>query len=400
MSEGFKIGRAQAGDAQREIPLCIPETSAEELAAVAEVLKTGWLAHGPKNKEFERLFAEYLGVPYAVSLNSCASALFLVLKAAQIRGEVILPSFTFVASANAVEAAGAKCVFADVDFETCMLNPAAVAAAVTSRTEALMVVHFAGQLADMDALTAIAAKHKLLLIEDSAEAIGATYKGKKSGAWGEGCFSFWPTKNITTGEGGMLTTRDRRLADEVRTYSGHGIASTTLAREKEKMPWLRAASVPGYNCRMSNILAAIGCEQMRRLDGMNAARRRTAALYDRLLDPEFFHLPVEKPQRLHAYQMYTVKLKTGDRTAFLSKLREKGIGATVHFDPAVHEQPYYAAQYPQKEGALPVTEALARSIVTLPLYPRLTEEEAIFVAQAANAAARRENGGAATRCAF
>lgn len=371
-----------------KIPLCVPDLGEEEIAAVVEVLRSGWLAHGPKNKELEQLFTEYLGVPHAVSLNSCASALFLAVKAAGVRGEVILPSFTFAASANAPAAAGARCVFAEVDYETCMLDPAAVEAAVTRETEALMVVHFAGQLAEMDLLAAVAKKHGLLLIEDSAEALGATYKGKKSGAWGAGCFSFWATKNITTGEGGLYTSKDEKHAAAVRTLSGHGIASTTLAREKREKPWLRAATVPGYNCRLSNILAALGCVQMKKLDRMNTARRRLAARYGELLDPELFDLPVEAPGRKHVYQMYTVKLKRGERTAFLARLREKGIGASVHFDPPVHLQPYYVETVKTPPGALPVTEKLAARLVTLPIYPAMSAAEVEYAAREANAAAK------------
>jgi perosamine synthetase len=361
----------------------------EELRAIAAVLKSGWLAHGPNNHDFEHLFAEFVGVPHAVSLNSCASALFLAVHANGIKGEVILPSFTFVASANAVATAGAQCVFADVNYDDCCLDVAHAEALITPRTEAIMPVHYAGQAADMERLVAVAKKHNLRLIEDSAEAIGATVNGKQTGSWGDGCWSFYPTKNIATGEGGMLTTTDGALADKARAIAGHGVASSTWAREKKEKPWLRAATYAGFNFRMSNILAALGVVQMKKLNRMNDARRKHAAGYNALLNRDFFELPVEKPGRKHVYQMYTLKLKRVDRTAFLADLRGQKIGATVHFDPPVHTQPYYAETCRSEFLDLPVTNRIAASIVTLPMYPTMTEADVEYVANAANAAAAK-----------
>lgn len=373
----------------RTVPLCVPDMDGEELNAVAEVLKSGWLAHGPMNHEFERLFAELIGVPHAVSLNSCASALFLAIHANGITGEVILPSFTFVASSNAVVTGGAKCVFADINPDDCCINPAHVESLITPRTEAIMPVHFAGQPADMEALAAIARKHNLRIIEDSAEAIGASINGKQTGTWGDACWSFYPTKNLATGEGGMLTTSDSGLAEKARAIAGHGIASSTWAREKKEKPWLRAATFAGFNFRMSNILAAIGVVQMKKLDRMNTARRAHAAAYNALLNQEFFELPVEKPDRHHVYQMYTLKLKNINRTNFLADLRAQGIGATVHFDPPVHTQPFYAELYDSAKLNLPVTQRITSSIMTLPMYPAMSQSDVQFVADAANSAAQR-----------
>ena len=370
----------------RNIPLCIPDMGEDEIRAIAEVLKSGWLAHGPLNHEFEKMLAQLVGVPHAVSLNSCASALFLAIYASGIKGEVILPSFTFVASANAIVTGGAKCVFADIDYDTCCLDPACVEALITRRTEALMPVHYAGQAADMERLAQIAGKHHLKIIEDSAEAIGATCGGKQTGNWGIGCWSFYPTKNITTGEGGMLTTTDGALAEKVRALAGHGVASSTWAREKKEKPWLRAATYAGFNFRMSNVLAALGVVQLKKLARMNGARRRHATQYDALLDKKFFDLPVEAAGRGHVYQMYTVKLKGIERTKFLAELRAQGIGATVHFDPPVHTQPFYAETLNSGKLALPVTNQVAACIVTLPIYPGMSEDEVSFVAQAANKA--------------
>ena len=365
------------------IPLCVPDIGEGDLRAVQEVVRSGWLTHGPKTEEFEERFAEYIGVKRAVAMNSCTSALFLAIKAQGITGEVILPSFTFVASANAVVTAGAIPVFADIEYDTCNIDPTSIEERITQRTEAIMVVHYGGQSCQMDRIMAIAERHGLALIEDSAETIGGEFRGRKAGSFGTGCFSFFPTKNITTGEGGMLTTDDEALADKVKALVGHGIFSDTFQREKAERPWFRAASLAGYNFRMSNILGALGVEQLKRIEQLNEARRRHAAyLSTRLADVEEIDLPVESDGCRHVYQMYTIKVKPPiDRNRFVLALREKGIGASVHFDPPAHLQPYYQERF-GGNADLPVTEQVAKRIVTLPMYPRLTEHELESIATA------------------
>lgn len=357
------------------VPLCVPELDESDVARVAEVTEAGWLIHGPYNAQLEEEFASYLGVGQAVSLNSCASALHLALLALGVKGEVIIPSFTFMATANAVITAGANPVYADIRRDTCNLDPAAVEAALSPRTEAIMPVHYAGQACEMDELMRIADRHGLAMVEDSAENIGGEFRGRKAGSFGVGCFSFYPTKNMTTAEGGMLTTDDESLAASVRTYAGHGVSSTTLAREKQERPWLRAATLPGYNFRMSNVHAAIGVGQLARLDEMNARRRAHAERYrERLGDLEQIELPIEAEGCSHVYQMYTPKLSADlDRTAFLANLRSRGVGASVHFDPPVHRQPYYAELLGDRAPELPVTDEVAATIFSLPMFPTMTD---------------------------
>ena len=242
----------------RKIPLCIPYVGQEELDAVREVLESGWYAVGPKNKEFEDQFRELIGVKHAISMNSCTSCLQLAIECNNITGEVILPSFTFVASANSIITAGAVPVFVDIDPDTYCIDPDKIEEAITEKTEAIMPVHWGGQAADMTRIMKIAQKYNLKIIEDSAETLSGTHKGKQVGSYGVGCFSFFPTKNVTTGEGGMLTTDDDELAEHVRTMIGHGISKSTFQREKEIRPWFRSAKRVGYNFLLSNILAAIG----------------------------------------------------------------------------------------------------------------------------------------------
>lgn len=358
-----------------KIPLCVPNIGKEELAAIKEVMKSGWLTDGPKNAEFEEKFAEYIGVKRAVTLNSCTSALQLALEVLSVKGEVILPSFTFVASANAVVKAGAIPVFADIDYDTCNINPEDIIKKITKRTEAIMVVHFAGQSCQMDKIMDIAQRHNLKVIEDSAETIGGTYKESKTGSFGVGCFSFFPTKNIATGEGGMLTTNDNGVADKVKTLAGHGIAKGAYKRERENEPWLREACMAGYNYRMSSLLAAMGVEQLKKINVMNECRRENSSYLNKKLGFDEIDLPVETENCKHVYQMYTIKLKNVNRTKFIIGLREKGIMASVHFTPPVHLQDYYKNVYKHKKGDLPVTERVAENIVTLPMYPQLTRKE-------------------------
>jgi perosamine synthetase len=369
------------------IPLSRPSIGQDEVDAVSRVLRSGWLAHGSEVEAFEREFANYIGVRHAVALNSCASALQLALVAAGVRGEVITPSFTFVATANAILASGCSPVFADIDEKTCNLDPAAIEAQITARTRAVMPVHFAGQCCRMDEIMAVARYHNLLVIEDSAEAIGATYAGRMAGSFGIGCFSFYPTKNITTGEGGMIAADDGELAARVRALRNHGIRKDDVTHQQWPS-WHRVATLQGYNYRLTNFQAALGRVQLARLDRMNAARRSHARYLNRNLRLSGIRLPEETGGCQHVFQMYTIRLDLDryDRNQFVRTLTELGIGATVHFDPPLHLQPCYANATPAR-CPLPVTEQVARTIVTLPMYPDLSELELDRIIQAVHTAA-------------
>ena len=364
----------------RKIPLCIPYTGQEEKDAVCEVIDSGWYAHGPKNHEFEEGFAELLGIKHAFSMNSCTSALHLAVEGMGITGEVILPSFTFVASANAVITGGAKPVFADISYDTCNIDPASIERMISPQTEAIMPVHYGGQSADMTAIMEIAEKHKLVVIEDSAETIGGTHNGRLTGTFDIGCFSFYPTKNLTTGEGGMLTTNDDQLALKVKSLLAHGIDKSTYEREDKEKAWYRSASRIGYNFRMSNILAAIGVEQLKKLPEMNKMRRDLAArLNEALAEIPEVAAPVERPENKHVYQMYTVRIKEGlVRDEFVRNLNKKGIGASIHFFPPVHHMPPYSGQDFRRDD-LSVTEEIISEIVTLPMYPQMAADDLVYM---------------------
>ena len=363
----------------RKIPLCIPYTGQEEKDAVSQVIDSGWYAHGPKNHEFEEGFAEFLGVKHAFSMNSCTSALHLAVEGLGITGEVILPSFTFVASANAVITGGGRPVFADINYDTCNISPESIERLITPDTQAIMPVHYGGQSADMTAIMQLAEKYKLHVIEDSAETIGGTHQGKMTGTFGVGCFSFYPTKNLTTGEGGMLTTDDDDLARKVKALMAHGIDKTTYERESKEKAWFRAASLIGYNFRMSNILAAIGVEQLKKLPEMNLKRQvNSTKLTLGLSSIPGVQVPIEKPENKHVYQMYTIRVNPEIRDEFVRQLISKGIGASIHFFPPVHQMvPYKGPEF--RKDDLPVTEKVIREIVTLPMYPQLVDDDITYL---------------------
>ena len=366
-----------------KVPLCVPNINDDDINLVTEILRSGWLAHGEYNHRFEEIFSKYLGVPHSISMNSCTSALEVALKVNGIKGEVVIPSFTWVATANAVVTSGAKPVFCEVDPETRNVNAKLIEEKISPNTEAVIVVHYGGQPCPMDEINALCQRKGLLLIEDSAETIGATWQGKQAGSFGLGCFSFFPTKNITTGEGGMFTCNDDQTANKARALIAHGISKTTFSREKDEQPWLREASIAGHNYRMSNPLAALGYNQFRRLDKMNESRKRLAAVYNNNLS-DLCTTPKLIVGATHVYQMYTVLVDQKIRNQLLHILRDNDIGASVHFDPPVHKQPFYAAMFPGLE--MPITEGLTQGLITLPIFPTMSDNQQMKVIELFNKA--------------
>jgi len=356
-----------------------PYINNQEVKSVKEVLLSGWISSGSKVREFEQRFAKFIGTKYAVSLNSCASALQLAIQAQGLKGEVILPSFTFVASVNAIINAGCIPRFADIEYSTCTIDAQKIEKLVNRKTVAIMPVHYAGQSCDMDKIMALSKKYNLAVIEDSAEAIGASFKRKKTGSFGVGCFSFFATKNMACGEGGMVTTSDKIIRDRIAAYSSHGILKyDNLAK---KNPWHKEAAYFGYNQRMSNIVAAIGVVQLNKLEAMNKKRReRVRYLNERLRQFREIEIPVERPGCYHVYQMYTVKFNSNilSRDKFVYRLRKRGIEASVHFYPPLHNQAL-CKKYRKTKDELPVTEKVCKKIVTLPLYPHILKKDLDYV---------------------
>ena len=358
-----------------KIPLCRVSFGKEEVNAVNEIImaEQPWLAHGPKNKEFGEAFAKYLGVKSAVTVNSCASALFLSLIAYNTKKEVIVPSFTFPASVNAIVLAGAKPVFVDIDEKTYNLDPEKIKQVISKETQAIMPVHFAGQCCDMEKIMKIADKNNLTVIEDSAETIGSTFNGKQAGSFHTGCFSFFPTKNITTGEGGMIASNDEKFIEKVKLLSSHGVV-----KNKGKK-WERSAILAGYNFRMSNLNAAIGVEQFKKLEKLNRKRIGNANYLNEKLK-SLVTIPHVHKKATHVYQTYVIRLPNNvDRDDFVDFLNKKDIEASVHFSPPVHLQDFYKNKF--KHGDLKITEKIHREIVTLPMFPDMTKEQMDYMVE-------------------
>jgi perosamine synthetase len=369
--------------ARWNIPITKPLVGDREERAVLEVLRSGWLVQGPKVAEFERAVAAYVGARHAVATSSCTTALHLalVLHGIGTGDEVIVPSFTFIATANVVLYTGATPVFVDIDPRTYNLDPDAVEAAITPRTRAIMPVHQIGLAADIDRLAAIARRHDLVLIEDAAPAIGATYKGRRVGGLGHpACLSFHPRKVITTGEGGMLLTDDEALAERARTLRAHGMSVSDLARHRADRVLVEEYHELGYNYRMTDLQAAIGIEQLKRLDEMIERRREVAGRYAKALaDADGVQLPFSPPDAPHTYQSYMIELRPGlglNREILMQELLAAGV-ATRRGVMAIHLEPQYRQRWPDLR--LPVTESATRHTLLLPIYATMTSTEQEYV---------------------
>ena len=355
------------------IPLSAPDIAEADIEAVVNVLRTPRLSLGPKMEKFEEAVANYTGVPYGVALSSGTAGLHLGLAALGIGegDEVILPSFTFIAVAHAVLYRRATPVFADIDPGTLNLTPESVASAITPRTRAIIVVHTFGCPVDLDPIVHIAARHGVKVIEDACEALGAEYRGRKAGGIGDfGVFGFYPNKPITTGEGGMVVTRDGQLADTIRALRNQG--------RRTADGWLDH-SLLGYNYRLSEINCALGLSQMNRLDSILARRENRAACYrEHLRTVPELTLPIfETPDGRVCWFVFVVRLAAGftqaDRDGITSYMASRGIGCGSYFAP-VHRQPLYAG-YAGGGRDLTVTEQVAPRTLALPFFNRLTDGE-------------------------
>ena len=351
------------------IPIARPLLGPEEQALVAETLASGSLAQGPRVRELEERFADFVGVPHAVATSSGTTALHLALLAAGVGpgSEVITVPFTFIASASSVVHTGARPVFVDVDARSFTMDPAQVEATVTPRTRAIMPVSLYGQPADLPAIEDIAQRHGLALIEDAAQSHGAALDGRRSGSWGQGIFSFYPTKNMTTGEGGMITTADLDLAEWARLRREHGM----------KVRYHH--DVLGYNFRMTDIHAAIGLAQLDKLPAFNARRIAIAGRYTQSLRGVV--TPWQRPGATHVYHQYTLRVLKRD--AFVERLRERGVGTGVYYPIPVHrQQPFIDLGY--GEQSFPVSELLSEEVVSIPVHPGLSDENVDTVIAAVN----------------
>jgi perosamine synthetase len=359
-----------------QIPVARPAIGQDEISAVTAVLESGMLASGERVAEFERNFADYCGTTHAVAINNGTAALHAALLAADIGqgDEVIVPSFSFFATASAVSMTGAKPIFVDVNEQTFNIDPVQVENQINPKTKAVIGVHLFGQPFDVQGIKQVCESHNLTLIEDAAQAQGAICNGEKTGAMGNlGCFSFYATKNMTTGEGGMVTTSEKALNERLRLLINHG--------QSEKYLHTRL----GYNYRMTDVAAAIGLVQLKKLEKFNTRRRKNAEYYDTHISVKGLITPAVAQGMHHVYHQYVIRLTDEfpmKRADFMEYLKVKGIGTAVHYPIPIHHQPVYARA--NEPDSCPVSTRLASSVLSIPVHPLLDQKELAYICDAIN----------------
>lgn len=353
----------------------------DDITAVIETLRSDWLTTGPKVDEFERAFAEFTGAEHAVAVSNGTAALHAAAHAAEIGpgDEVIVTPMTFAASANAILYMGATPIFADVEPDTLLLDPVKVEAKITSRTKAIIAVDYAGHPADWDALHEIASRHGLRLIDDACHAVGGSYRGRSVGTLADlNTFSFHPVKHFTTGEGGMITTHDADLAQRMRVFRNHGITTDHRQRAAQGGFFYEMVEL-GYNYRITDIQCALGISQLRKLRESVKRRTQIAAMYDAAFaDMNSVRPLAVRPDVEHSYHLYMIQIDTDvlgmDRGEVFKALRAENIGVNVHYIP-VHLHPYYQKHLGTGPGLCPVAEAAYERLITLPIFPQMTESD-------------------------
>ncbi|MBU1231482.1 MAG: UDP-4-amino-4-deoxy-L-arabinose aminotransferase [Proteobacteria bacterium] len=371
------------------LPFSKPSISEDDIAAVADVLRSGWITTGKWNRQFEDDICQYCGSKGAVALSSATAGMHLVLKALGIGpgDEVITPAMTWVSTVNLIVLAGATPVFVDVDKDTLMISAMEVKQKITSRTRAIIPVHYAGAPVDLDPLRQLAVEYNIPLIEDAAHALGTSYRGQKIGMTGTVIFSFHPIKNITSGEGGMVCSDDDQLLDRIRSLKFHGLGVDAYDRSGQGRSPQAQVMEPGYKYNLPDILAVLGVKQLSRIEQFNQKRRLLALRYLELLQDVEEIRPLSLPSypHVHAWHLFIVRVlaknKDIDRDHFMNKLKENNIGTGLHFR-AVHLQKFYHEQLAMQEGMLPNTEWNSERICSLPLFPDMHEEDVIDVVSA------------------
>lgn len=355
-----------------KVPIAKPIIGEEEINNVVEVLKSGMIAQGPKVEEFEKKFAEWVGADYGIAVNSGTAALHVALLSCGVGvgDEVITTPFTFIATGNSIVYTGAKPVFADIDLKTYTINPDSIEKLITENTKAILPVQLYGQSANMDRINEIAEKYGLAVIEDAAQAHGSTCNGQKVGSMGDmACFSFYPTKNMTTSEGGIITTNDEDLADNAKIFRAHG-ASVRYHH-----------SEIGYNFRMTDISAAIGLAQLNKIDEFNSKRIQNAEyLNEGLKNVEGIVTPYCAYGSKHVYHQYTIRVEKGNRDDWVKIINECGVGTGIHYPIPLYNQPIYKTL--GIKGNCPNANLAANTVISLPVHPSLTKEDLDLVIEA------------------
>jgi perosamine synthetase len=370
-----------------EIPFHKPYITEDEVSGVLDSLRSGWITMGPKTIEFEKSFGEYIGSRNAVSMNSCTACLHLALKMLDLKegDEVIVPAVTFTATAEVIAYFRAVPVLVDVDDVTCNIDAAKIEEKITERTKAIIPVHYGGQPCDMDEISVIAKRHNLFVIEDAAHAIPARYRGRRIGTIGDiTCFSFYATKTLATGEGGMATTENNEWAERMKILRLHGISKDAWKRYSKEGSWFYEVVDAGYKYNMTDIQAALGLAQLRKVEWMWRRRSEIAGIYtESLRGFQEILLPSVKPDRESAWHLYPIRLNPDQfactRDIFIERLKERGVSTSVHFIP-LYRHPYYRDTFGFDAAEFPVSEKIFAGTVSLPLYPGMTDEEIQWVA--------------------
>ena len=372
------------------IPYNVPDITEAEIDEVVATLKSGWLAKGPRTMQFEKQFAEYLGAKYAVAMNSCTAALHMALAAQGIGpgDEVITTPMTYVASANTIVHLGATPVLADIDYRTTCIDPDEIEKKITPKTKAIVPVHYSGQVCDLDRIYEIADKHHLFVSEDAAHALWSRYKGRLIGnsLQGAASYSFYATKNLCTGDGGMLVTDDEETAVKARMLSNSGMSQNAWNRYAKGGTWRYDIAEFGYKNNMFDIQAALGLVQLRRLEEMQEARLKIAARYQEAFGAmDAIEEPFVPEYTTHCWHLYVIRIVpevlTIDRDRFITELNERNVGTSVHFIP-VHNMSAYTKRFGYKPEDFPETQKHFERCISLPLYPGLTDEQVQYIIDA------------------
>lgn len=365
-----------------KVPYFVPWINDEDKRYVQASLEQRWLTNGPFLQKFENKFSKYIGTNFSLGVGSATQALHLALRAINVQkqDEIIVPSFTFAATANAVTYCGGKPILVDVTNNTFTIDPAKIRKKITKKTKGLVVVHYGGQSCDMDEIKQIARSAEIKLIEDCAHALGSTYQRKKCGSIGDaGCFSFYPTKVITTGEGGMVTTNKSKIYKKVRTLRSQGMDTFPEEREK-KVTWKYDIVDLGYNYRLDEIRSALGLSQLKRVNQINNLRIKIAKKYNKLLQNiKGITIPATKSDRNHIYHLYSIKIEKEyplTRDELFLKLHKNGIGTSVQFYP-LHLMTYNKGKFSTKD--FPISNRLKDQILCLPIFPTMTEKQVKYV---------------------
>jgi len=367
-----------------KVPYFLPWITPKDKKAVMKVLDQRWLTNGPTLKKFEERIQKFIGSKYASGVGSATQGLHLVMRSLGIgpNDEVIVPTFTFAASANSVSFCGAEPVLADVDQETFNITAKDIKKKISKKTKAIIDVQYAGQSCDMDELSYIAENYHLKVVEDCAHALGSTYKNKKCGNIGTaGCFSFYPTKVITTGEGGMVTTNNTKISKKVIQLKNQGMSILPTKREKTAQ-WRYDVVDLGYNYRLDEIRASLGLSQLQRIDEINKKRKAIAEKYDKLVSKiKGISIPKTSSDRNHIYHLYTIKLEKDyhlTRDQLFNKLHKNGIGTSVQYYP-LHLMSYNIHNYKNKKNDFPNANALKDKVLCLPIFPTMTSKQIEYV---------------------